>query len=233
MPHDLIEQAIERMQRQRFGEALPLLHGAIEEDPSQWNAWYMAGQCCRFLNDIDGAITHLARAAELKADGAPVFLALGIAYQLQTRWADAVEAFRQALNIDPDYELGIGISKALGKDRGGPSTARSGLKCLDSAPVASRRAVSAVPWTVHKGAGGQALRVDPDSAGVAPTRRATPPAAAILRCSLGRGVSDGRRGSGGFSLAPPRALGPWAAAVHPVPGGSGSSRSPVARGSPR
>jgi iron complex outermembrane receptor protein len=41
------------------------------------------------------------------------------------------------------------------------------------------------------------------------------------------GVRDGRRGSGGFSLAAPRALGLWAAAADPVPGGSGSSRSPV------
>jgi glycerol kinase len=47
------------------------------------------------------------------------------------------------------------------------------------------------------------------------------------------GVRDGRRGSGGFSLAAPRALGLWAAAADPVPGGSGSSRSPVAPGWPR
>lgn len=105
MAQDLIDQAIERMRGQRFGEALPLLRRAIEEDPSQWNAWYMAGQCYRFLNDIDGAIAHLARAAELRPDAAPVFLALGIAYQLRTQWADAVEAFRQAINIDPDYDL--------------------------------------------------------------------------------------------------------------------------------
>ena len=105
MAQDLIDLAIERMQGQRFGDALPLLRRAIEEDPSQWNAWYMAGQCCRFLYDIDGAIAHLARAAGLKPDAAPVFLALGIAYQMGTHWADAVDAFRQAINIDPDYEL--------------------------------------------------------------------------------------------------------------------------------
>lgn len=105
MAQDLIDKAIKRMQVQRFGEALPLLRRAIEADPSQWHAWYMAGQCCRFLNDIDGAIAHLGRAAELKRDEAPVFLALGIAHQLRSRWADAVESFRQALTIDPDYEL--------------------------------------------------------------------------------------------------------------------------------
>jgi tetratricopeptide (TPR) repeat protein len=164
MPHDLIEQAIERMQRQRFGEALPLLHGAIEEDPSQWNAWYMAGQCCRFLNDIDGAITHLARAAELKADEAPVFLALGIAYQLQTRWADAVESFRQALNIDPDYELAYNslaltqkktgaLDKALHNyDAGAKALARRLVKAMRNSrnnPILKHRDTAGSLWIAY------------------------------------------------------------------------------------
>ena len=59
MAQSLIEHAIELMQGQRFGEALHLLRRAIDHDPSLWNAWYMAGQCCRFLNNIDGAIEYL------------------------------------------------------------------------------------------------------------------------------------------------------------------------------
>jgi len=65
----------------------------------------MAGQCCRFLGDIDGAIEHLSRAADLKRDVAPIFLALGIAFQLRNQWGDAIETFRHALEIDPDYDL--------------------------------------------------------------------------------------------------------------------------------
>ena len=118
MAQDLIEQAIERMQRQRFTDALALLRRAIEQDPTQWNAWYMAGQCCRFLNDVDGAIAHLSRAAELKADNAAVFLALGIALQLRARWADAVDALCQAINLDPDSELAYN-SLALTQKRSG------------------------------------------------------------------------------------------------------------------
>jgi len=105
MTQALIDPAIELMKGQNFGEALQLLHRAIDQDPSQWNAWYMAGQCCRFLNDIDGAVDHLARAAELKADEPPVFLALGIAFQLNTQWDHAIEAFGRAIEIDSDYDL--------------------------------------------------------------------------------------------------------------------------------
>ena len=103
MTQALIDPAIELMKGQRFGEALHLLRRAIDQDPSQWNAWYMAGQCCRFLNDFDGAIAHLSRAAELKTDERSIFLALGIAFQLHAQWDDAIEAFRRAIEIDSDY----------------------------------------------------------------------------------------------------------------------------------
>src|SRR5438552_17929522 len=74
--------------------------------PSQWNAWYMAGQCCRLLNNIDGAIQHLSRAAELKRGEPSIFLALGRAFQLlNTQSAKAIMAFRRAIDIDSDYEL--------------------------------------------------------------------------------------------------------------------------------
>jgi len=105
MSQRVIDRAIQLMERRRFGDALPLLRLAIRENPSAWNLWYMAGQCSRFLNDIDGAVEHLTRAAELKADEASVFLALGIALQLRTQWDDAIEALRRAIEIDSEFEL--------------------------------------------------------------------------------------------------------------------------------
>jgi len=161
MAQDPVEEAIERMRHQRFGEALSLLHRVIEKAPDQWNAWYMAGQCCRFLNDIDGAIAHLARAAELKADEAPVFLALGIAYQMQARWIDAVEAFRQAINIDPDYELAYNslaltqkksgaLDKALHNyDAGAKALARRLVKAMSNSrnnPIIKHRHTEGSLW---------------------------------------------------------------------------------------
>lgn len=77
---DLIDQAIELMKTQQFGEALPLLQRAIDSDPSQWGPWYMAGQCCRFLHATNSAVEYLSRAAAMKSDDPSIFLALGIAF---------------------------------------------------------------------------------------------------------------------------------------------------------
>ncbi len=105
MTQHLTDSAIELMKSQRYGEALHLLRLAIDQNPSQWNSWYMAGQCCRFLNDIDGAIEHLLYASELNRNQSPIFLALGIAFQLNKQWDEAIEAFRRAIEIDPDFDL--------------------------------------------------------------------------------------------------------------------------------
>ena len=101
---------------------MPLFRRVIESDPTESGVWYMAGQCCRFLNDIDGAIMHLARAVDLNQNEPPVFLALGIALQLNQKWDDAVEAFRRAIELDADYELAYNslALKALGSEGLGP-----------------------------------------------------------------------------------------------------------------
>lgn len=105
MTQGLLDTAIDSFMGQRFAEALPLLCRVIDQDSSQWNVFYMAGQCCRALNDIDGAIDYLSHAAELKGDEPSVFLALGIAFQLSSQWGNAVAAFRRAIEIDPDFEV--------------------------------------------------------------------------------------------------------------------------------
>jgi len=147
MTQALIDQAIALIKGQRFGEALHLLRRAIDKDPSQWNAWYMAGQCCRFLDDTDGAIRHLSRAAELKRDEPPIFLALGIAYQLKAQWDGAIDSFRRAIEIDSDYELAY-ISLALTQkkcgeldkalhnyDAGAKALARRIVKAMQNSPT--------------------------------------------------------------------------------------------------
>lgn len=118
MTQALVDPAIALMKDQHFGEALQLFRRVIDQDPSQWYVWYMAGQCCRFLNDIDGSIEHLSRAAELKRDEPSIFLALGIAFQLSTQWDNAIEAFRRAIEIDSDYELAYNSLALTQKKRG-------------------------------------------------------------------------------------------------------------------
>jgi tetratricopeptide (TPR) repeat protein len=99
---ELREAARALIHQQRFGDALSLLRAVLEQDSSFWNDWYLAGQCHRFLGEVDPAISHLQRAAELERNDAGVFLALGIALQLATRFDDAIEALKRALELDPD-----------------------------------------------------------------------------------------------------------------------------------
>lgn len=101
----LKDVAIELMESHHFAKAIPLFLQAIEQDPSDWGSWYMAGQCYRFINDLDNAVTYIKNAVALKSDDAHVFQALGIALQLTDCFNEAIDAFHRAIEIDKDYVL--------------------------------------------------------------------------------------------------------------------------------
>jgi tetratricopeptide (TPR) repeat protein len=99
------EQAYKLVRDGEYSSALKLLNNMIESDPSDWNSIYLAGQCCRHLGDIGGAISRLKRATEICPNESPVWLGLGIAHQLRSNWNEAISAIKIALEIDPDYVL--------------------------------------------------------------------------------------------------------------------------------
>lgn len=114
----------------------------------------MAGQCCRFLNDIDSAIEYLAHAAEMKSDDPSIFLALGIAFQLRTQWDDATEAFRRAIEINADYELAYNSLALTQKKRGDLTNALhnydAGAKALSRRIVKTMRNDRSSPILKHR-----------------------------------------------------------------------------------
>ena len=97
------DKAIQLVQEGKFNEALVLFRSVIEEDPTDWNAVYLAGQCCRYMGNYDKAIDYLRRATELNSIEKSVWLALAIAYQLNENWDNAIKAIKRAFEIDPDY----------------------------------------------------------------------------------------------------------------------------------
>jgi tetratricopeptide (TPR) repeat protein len=143
MSNDLNDRAIELMKTHRFAEAIPLFRKAIEQDPSHWGYWYMAGQCYRFLNELENAVTYLKKAIALKSDEPSVLLSLGIALQLTNRLADAVAAFRKAIELDPDYELAYNSLALTQKKQGELELALhnydAGVKALTRRIVKSMR----------------------------------------------------------------------------------------------
>jgi tetratricopeptide (TPR) repeat protein len=124
------------MKTQQFAEVLRLLHQAIEAAPSDWSNYYMAGQCARFLEDLDSAVIHLKQAVSLKPDDPAVLLAYGIALQLTKNFPEAVNTFRSAITSDPDYELAFN-SLALTQEEQGDFA--SALETYESALQALAR----------------------------------------------------------------------------------------------
>ena len=93
------------MRVRRYGDAFDLLQPATATLPPNWNALYLAGQCRRFLEDFDGAVDLLQRAANAAPSAAVVYLALGIALQLRGSLEEACGALGRAIEIDADYAL--------------------------------------------------------------------------------------------------------------------------------
>lgn len=164
MAQALVDRAFELMKGQGFSEALNLLRQAIDHDPLNWNAWELAGQCCRFLNNIDGAIQCLTHAANLKKDEPAVLLALGIAFQLNNQWDDAIKSFCSAIEIDPDYDLAYNslaltqkkkgeLDKALHNyDAGAKALARRIVKSMRNnrdSPILKTRPTACTLWSQY------------------------------------------------------------------------------------
>jgi len=149
---DPIDLAIASMRNGEYGRALPVFRQEIQKRPSDWTLLYMAGQCCRFLNNIDQAISYLTDAAALKQDDPAVWLALGISLQLDRRYKAAVEALLHSIEADGDYELAYNslalTQKRMGQLDKAVSNFDAGMKALSRRILKSMRNDPAN--TIHK-----------------------------------------------------------------------------------
>jgi tetratricopeptide (TPR) repeat protein len=99
---DRRDRAIQFMDAHNFAAALPIFLDLIKAAPTDWSLYYMAGQCCRFVNRISQAIELLNAAAKLNPTEAHVRLALGIAYQISDQHREAITHLKKAVEIQPD-----------------------------------------------------------------------------------------------------------------------------------
>ena len=169
MEDDPIDLAIAFMRNGQYGRALPVLQREIKKSPANWNVLYMAGQSCRFLDNINQAILYLTDAAALKQDEPAVWLALGISQQLDRRYGAAVESLRRSIEADSDYELAYNslalTQKRMGQfdkaianfDAGIKALSRRLVKCMRNDPAnAIRKHFRSTHnlWTEHAMYGG-------------------------------------------------------------------------------
>lgn len=90
------------------GEYRPALEMLLAFGPAgehENNRFYLIGQCHRFLGDFPAAVKYHRKALALSGgQDTPVLHALGIALQHNGDADEAIEAFKSAVAVDPDFD---------------------------------------------------------------------------------------------------------------------------------
>lgn len=92
----------------RISEATAIFREAAAERPGTPHAHYELGETLLQSGDFANAVDPLATAAELSADSAGVQAALGAALLGADRTPEAIAAFRDALQIEPELPAALG-----------------------------------------------------------------------------------------------------------------------------
>jgi tetratricopeptide (TPR) repeat protein len=103
----LSEEALSLFAAGRRDEARKVAGTALQQNADDWHAHYVLGLCLRFNRDFAAACVSLDRANNLVPDNPSVLLALAIARQLNGEYRAAIDAIRNALEVDPDYAVGF------------------------------------------------------------------------------------------------------------------------------
>jgi len=93
--------------QKRYEEAIRECEKAIAADPEFGNPYNDIGAYLIERGRFDEAIPYLARALKAKRYEAYHYphYNLGRAFEKKGRWADAAREYREALRIQPDYEI--------------------------------------------------------------------------------------------------------------------------------
>ena len=86
-------------------EAIEECHEAIRTDPDFGNPYNDIGAYLIEMNQLDEAIPWLERAAKAKRYESPAFphMNLGRVYERKGDWMRAIEAYKTAVTLNPDY----------------------------------------------------------------------------------------------------------------------------------
>jgi len=106
-PEQLNSEGNRLMQQKRFEHALDCYSAALELAPDGPNSHvYYSNRAAAFLsiNDYESSIDDSERALSLKPDYAKAHARLGLAYFVSGRYDEAVEAYEEALEHDPENE---------------------------------------------------------------------------------------------------------------------------------
>jgi len=103
--NELLQRGMSCFSNGDFNHAMSYFGRILNEEPSDWNAWYLVGQCNRFLGDYPSAIFNLEKALNLRQDQPSVYHALGVAYQLIGNYSASLDALAKGKELDPENEV--------------------------------------------------------------------------------------------------------------------------------
>ncbi|MHC4158497.1 MAG: tetratricopeptide repeat protein, partial [Planctomycetota bacterium] len=101
--------------RKQYKQAKALCTKLLAERPKEVYIHYKLGEIAYGLGDMEGAITHLTKALEIKALRADTYNNLGIALRGAGKLDEAIVSFKKALAIKPDHNkahdnLGVALA---------------------------------------------------------------------------------------------------------------------------
>ena len=98
----------------RLDDAIEECHKAIAQDPDFGNPYNDIGAYLIEKGEFEEAITWFQKAMQAKRYESPAYphLNLGRVYERLGNWTDAIESYKKALTLDPNYKL---ARKALGR----------------------------------------------------------------------------------------------------------------------
>lgn len=103
--NDLLQRGMSSFTNSNFPQAISYFTQILNQDQSDWNAWYLMGQCHRFLGDYPTAITYLEHALKLRKDESSIYHALAVAYQLNGNYSASLDALAKGKELDPENEV--------------------------------------------------------------------------------------------------------------------------------
>jgi len=98
----------------RLDEAIEECHKAIAQDPDFGNPYNDIGAYLIEKGELDEAMTWFQKALQARRYESPAFphLNLGRVYERKGQWTEAIDSYKKALVLNPNYAL---AKKALGR----------------------------------------------------------------------------------------------------------------------
>ena len=105
------------MDAHRYQEALACFRKGMEFQPSFSTSYFNCANALRLMHDLDKANQHYDTALRLDPDRGEYVHNQGLVYQEQGKHGEALEKFRQAVKLTPDYSgLKFSLARCLWKN---------------------------------------------------------------------------------------------------------------------